>query len=108
MQISHVYLTGDIPPHDVWASNTSEYFDITQTVYKLLADKLGPNVPVYPTVGNHEAVPTNLFAMNANQELDNETLQKTADLYNNLATFWKPWLDDKQLATVRLFSFLNL
>lgn len=64
---------------------------------------MGRNVPVYASIGNHEAVPTNLFAANGN-ELNSETVQKTAQLYENMARFWSPWLDEEQLATVRSFG----
>lgn len=60
---------------------------------------MGPNVPVYPSIGNHEQVPSNLFATQGN-EVTSAYLQRTTDLYNNLASFWKPWLDEEQLDTV--------
>ncbi|OQR76523.1 sphingomyelin phosphodiesterase-like [Tropilaelaps mercedesae] len=100
VKVSHIYLTGDIPPHDIWQSNKTEYYNITNTVYSLLADRLEVNVPVFPAVGNHEAVPPNLFTTTGNEVLGSRMV-RTPELYENLAEFWKPWLGDEQLATVR-------
>lgn len=106
-KISHVYLTGDIPPHDVWKSNKTEYWNITRTVYQLLADKLSFDVPVFPAVGNHEAVPPNLFSTETSNKTFRQSLPtvKTLELYESLADIWQAWLADEQLVTVRRGGF---
>ena len=95
-ELSHIYLTGDIPPHDVWKSDEKEYFNITKTVYDLLSDRFA--VKVFPVIGNHEAVPPNLFS---SEQGASPTLRKTPQLYSNLASFWSPWLGEEQFRTVR-------
>ena len=96
-ELSHIYLTGDIPPHDVWISDKQEYYNITKKVYDLLRDRF-PLVKVFPVIGNHEAVPPNLFSTARGSS---PALRSTPELYANLANFWSPWLGEKQFDTVR-------
>ncbi|XP_071804161.1 sphingomyelin phosphodiesterase-like [Asterias amurensis] len=59
-KIDLVYLTGDIPAHDVWnqtrQDQTSALNETTQYLMKYL-----PGVPVYSALGNHESSPVNSF-----------------------------------------------
>lgn len=57
--IDYVIWTGDIPPHDSWSLLKNESLDIlNKTLSKMM--KHFPDIPVYPALGNHEAVPPNL------------------------------------------------
>ncbi|KAF9144248.1 hypothetical protein BGX30_013426 [Mortierella sp. GBA39] len=56
--ISFGILTGDVPPHDVWAETQQTVVPQTANAYGVMAT-LGTKI--YPTIGNHEAGPTNLF-----------------------------------------------
>jgi sphingomyelin phosphodiesterase len=55
-----VYWTGDLPPHNVWNQTRDDqlyaYDKLTQ-----LFQKYFPNKAIYPTLGNHEAQPCNLY-----------------------------------------------
>ncbi|XP_028969109.1 sphingomyelin phosphodiesterase [Galendromus occidentalis] len=96
VNLSHIYLTGDIPPHDVWKSDKQEYFNITKAVYDLLRNRF--SVKVFPVIGNHEAVPPNMFSTERGAL---PTLRETPELYANLASFWSPWLGEEQSQTIR-------
>ncbi|XP_003743760.1 sphingomyelin phosphodiesterase [Galendromus occidentalis] len=98
--LSHIYLTGDIPPHDVWKSNQEEYFNISKTVYDLLKARFA--VKMYPVVGNHEAVPPNLFSSKNHSSFPEKS---TPQLYANLASFWSTWLGEEQRKTVLLGGY---
>ncbi|KAF9352130.1 hypothetical protein BGX26_010004, partial [Mortierella sp. AD094] len=55
---SFAILTGDVPPHDVWLESQSTVVPEEADAYNILA---GLGATIYPTVGNHEAGPPNLF-----------------------------------------------
>lgn len=66
----------------------------------LLSRHLGPNVTVYPAVGNHESTPVNSFPppfVHGNRSC--------AWLYNTMAEEWAPWLPDQALKTLRFLIF---
>ncbi|KAG9072015.1 hypothetical protein KI688_006237 [Linnemannia hyalina] len=75
-------LTGDVPPHDVWAETPSTVVGEEANAYGILAS-LGATV--YPTIGNHESGPPNLFPTTASGG-------DASWLYNSLATAWSRWL----------------
>lgn len=62
---------------------------------------LGPNVTVYPAVGNHESTPVNSFPppfVHGNRS--------SAWLYDTMAEEWAHWLPEQALKTLRFFKFL--
>ncbi|KAK3815473.1 MAG: Metallo-dependent phosphatase-like protein [Benniella sp.] len=76
-------LTGDIPPHDIWLQNKDSVIAVEEIAYSTM--QAGLSSKVYPTVGNHETGPTNLFP----------TPSSGGDikwLYNSLADDWSRWL----------------
>lgn len=87
----------------MWKSDEKEYFNITKTVYDLLRDRFP--VKVFPVIGNHEAVPPNLFST---EEGSSPALRKTPELYANLASFWSPWLGEEQFETVRRAAIVDM
>lgn len=58
--INYVIWTGDIPPHDVWHETRDGQLELIKLAGKLIRKHLG-NVPIYPTLGNHESVPLNRY-----------------------------------------------
>lgn len=59
-QFDFGYWTGDLPPHDVWKitqdDNLKNFEETTSVIRKRLKGLI-----IYPVVGNHEAVPPNLW-----------------------------------------------
>lgn len=64
---------------------------------------LGPNVTVYPAVGNHESTPVNSFPppfIHGNRS--------SGWLYGAMADEWAPWLPDPALKTLRFMFFKHI
>lgn len=57
----YIIWTGDITPHDVWATSREEMMkaasEWTQQVTRFLSHT---GIPVFPVLGNHEALPVNM------------------------------------------------
>ncbi|KAG5844721.1 hypothetical protein ANANG_G00165530 [Anguilla anguilla] len=95
-----VYWTGDIPAHNVWAQTRSQQMLELVTVTRLIRKYLGPSVPVYPAVGNHESTPVNSFPppfVHGNRS--------SRWLYDTMAEEWAPWLPEQALQTLRRAGF---
>ncbi|KAH7055369.1 Metallo-dependent phosphatase-like protein [Linnemannia elongata] len=92
--IDFAILTGDVPPHDTWLETKETVTPILEHSYALIESFLGKNTNLYPTIGNHDAGPTNLFPT----EKSGGDLQW---LYNSLAKDWSSWLSPRDLASVR-------
>ncbi|CAI5773755.1 sphingomyelin phosphodiesterase [Podarcis lilfordi] len=96
------YWTGDIPAHNIWEQSRADQLGALGTITALIQKHLGP-LPVYPAVGNHEAVPVNAFPppfVVGNQS--------SAWLYEAMAEAWRPWLPPHALGTLRLGGFYTL
>uniref|UniRef100_A0A8C5PZQ9 Acid sphingomyelinase-like phosphodiesterase n=1 Tax=Leptobrachium leishanense TaxID=445787 RepID=A0A8C5PZQ9_9ANUR len=81
--------TGDSPPHlPVKELSTKMVIDIignmTTTIRTLLPDLL-----VFPALGNHDYWPQDQFPVEA------------SEVYTAVAEFWKPWLNEEALSTLR-------
>ena len=70
-----------MPPHNVWNQSRSDQTN-AQDVITSLFRKYFPNKVIYPTLGNHEATPVNLYPPPSIKE-DNITW-----LYADLAADW--------------------
>ncbi|XP_049272499.1 sphingomyelin phosphodiesterase [Rhipicephalus sanguineus] len=92
------YWTGDLPPHDVWKITRAANFENFETTVTTIAKRL-PGITVYPVVGNHEAVPPNMFP--ETDHSDAKVAEKSQWVYDTLAEDWKVWLPEDALATVR-------
>lgn len=55
-----VYWTGDLPPHNVWNQTRNDQLLAIDFLSKLFI-KYFPDKVMYPTLGNHEAAPCNLY-----------------------------------------------
>lgn len=98
-----VYWTGDIPAHNVWAQTRSQQLLELVTVTRLIQKYLGPNVMVYPAVGNHESTPVNSFPppfIHGNRS--------SAWLYDAMAQDWAPWLPPQALQTLKEAGFYTV
>ncbi|KAM4545588.1 sphingomyelin phosphodiesterase [Odontesthes bonariensis] len=98
-----VYWTGDIPAHNVWSQTRSQQLSELTVISRLIHKHLGPNVTVYPAVGNHESTPVNSFPppfVHGNRSV--------AWLYDAMAEEWAPWLPEQALKTLRYGGFYTL
>ncbi|KAG0213343.1 hypothetical protein BGX28_004681 [Mortierella sp. GBA30] len=91
---SFAILTGDVPPHDVWLENQSTVRPEESAAYGVMAS-LGANI--YPTIGNHEAGPTNLFPTKASGG-------DLSWLYSGLADDWSRWLPSDAINSVKNYG----
>ncbi|KAF9189924.1 hypothetical protein BGZ51_009136 [Haplosporangium sp. Z 767] len=81
--ISFSILTGDVPPHDIWLQTKESVVIAEEVAYNTMQE--GLTTKVYPTVGNHETGPVNLFPTKA-------TGGDISWLYKSLADDWSRWL----------------
>ncbi|XP_074467927.1 sphingomyelin phosphodiesterase [Sebastes fasciatus] len=98
-----VYWTGDIPAHNVWSQTRKQQLSELTVISRLIHKHLGPNVTVYPAVGNHESTPVNSFPppfVHGNRS--------SAWLYDTMAEEWKPWLPEQALKTLRYGGFYTV
>ena len=80
-----VFWTGDNSPHNVWDNTYEEVTNYTDVVTQAIKDAFeGLEIPVYPTLGNHEAWPDNI---------QDFTTPNTNYLINNVKESWSDWLD---------------
>ncbi|XP_077990260.1 sphingomyelin phosphodiesterase-like [Glandiceps talaboti] len=59
-KFDYIFLTGDLPAHDVWNQSRSDQLEILDEITEMFS-KYFPGVKVYPAVGNHESAPVNSF-----------------------------------------------
>ncbi|XP_053187707.1 sphingomyelin phosphodiesterase [Scomber japonicus] len=98
-----VYWTGDIPAHNVWSQTRKQQLSELTVVSRLIHKHLGPDVTVYPAVGNHESTPVNSFPppfVHGNRS--------SAWLYETMAKEWAPWLPEQALKTLRYGGFYTM
>uniref|UniRef100_A0A9J8A1K8 Sphingomyelin phosphodiesterase n=1 Tax=Cyprinus carpio carpio TaxID=630221 RepID=A0A9J8A1K8_CYPCA len=98
-----VYWTGDIPAHNVWSQTRAQQLNELVTITRLIHKHLGPNVTVYPAVGNHESTPVNSFPppfVHGNRS--------SRWLYDTMAEEWAPWLPKEALETIRRGGFYTV
>ena len=93
--VSFTILTGDVPPHDVWLENSNTVLPLEKNAYDIISGGLSSTV--YPTVGNHEAGPVNLFPTPASGV-------SNAWLYSGLADDWSRWLPADAVNSVRNYG----
>ncbi|XP_058823032.1 sphingomyelin phosphodiesterase-like [Topomyia yanbarensis] len=90
-EIDAIYFTGDIIHHFTWNTTLESNKESMSRIYRLLKDRFA-GVPFYPTLGNHEAHPSNLFAPHDVPEVLN-----TKYLYDHIADEWEEWLRDESV-----------
>ncbi|KAK9968276.1 hypothetical protein ABG768_002610 [Culter alburnus] len=98
-----VYWTGDIPAHNVWSQTRKQQLNELTTITRLILKHLGPNVTVYPAVGNHESTPVNSFPppfVHGNRS--------SRWLYDTMAKEWASWLPEEALKTIRHGGFYTV
>ncbi|XP_003738497.1 sphingomyelin phosphodiesterase [Galendromus occidentalis] len=95
-EMEFAYWTGDLPAHDLWKlTEQSNEFNFNLTSELLKKYFWNGRFRVFPTVGNHESVPPNMFTRTTESkpgEPDPKFLKKTQKLYDFLWESWKQWL----------------
>ncbi|KAJ8941450.1 hypothetical protein NQ318_016890 [Aromia moschata] len=95
--IDIVYFTGDIVDHTVWQSSVEDNSNLIYQTYRILYETF-PNIQILPAVGNHESVPTNVFA--PDDQYIQEAKFSNQWLYTLLSKVWRAWLPNESLRTV--------
>lgn len=97
-KIDMILWTGDLPPHDPWKARREDSVANLRTTSALIRQYF-PGVPVFPALGNHEAVPINSFPVQNPSHFNNEWL------YSKIAKEWGEFLPQSTLDTVRRGGF---
>lgn len=97
-----VYITGDLPPHDVWAQNHATNLAAIEVTMDLVK-KYFPDIPVVNSLGNHASAPVNSFVVPAAYG-DGWSMSW---LYDAVADMWAEWLPESALTTVRRGGFFH-
>ncbi|EGG16526.1 saposin B domain-containing protein [Cavenderia fasciculata] len=87
--IDYIQWTGDNVPHDIWMQTRETQLNATHHLTNLIKQYF-PGVPVFPSIGNHEAVPVNAMQLPPNSNW----------LFSALTQYWGEWLDDDALSTL--------
>ncbi|KAF9171778.1 hypothetical protein BGX21_006795 [Mortierella sp. AD011] len=93
--VNFTIFTGDVPPHDVWAETKDTVVVIEDQAYTNM--KAGLSSKVYPTVGNHETGPVNLFPTKLSGG-------DSSWLYSSLADDWSRWLPADAVNSVKNYG----
>ncbi|XP_034251961.1 sphingomyelin phosphodiesterase-like isoform X1 [Thrips palmi] len=94
--------TGDLQPHDIWNQTREESLSILRLTTDMIL-RAFPGVPVFPALGNHEAVPVNSFSPST------VTGRLSMSwLYDEVATQWAHWLPANQSGLVRRGAFYSV
>ena len=91
-----IFWTGDSTPHDIWNQSISKNAEYSIKVSEFLQDHL-PNVPVFPTPGNHEFFPVNVM----NFDGKDPVLLKISEI-------WKRWLDEESFSLFKKFGYYSM
>lgn len=97
-----VYVTGDLPAHDVWAQDHASNLAAINTTNNILKQYF-PDTPVISALGNHASAPVNSFVIPAAYS-DGWSMSW---LYDGVADMWAHWLPEEVLADVRRGGFFS-
>lgn len=84
VQPDGIIWTGDNPSHDFWAQTIPTQMNATQTIADLLVNNFDLNkTSIFPTFGNHDAYPANMFdpTTNSTQWLKDHMSNITTNLF---------------------------
>jgi len=102
IKLDYSIFTGDVPAHYVWSITREQALDTFDYVYNTYKKYL-PHVPLYPVIGNHEAVPVNEFPYHFIEGQWNINW-----LYDRMAKLWQDWLDPDALETERFGGYYTI
>ncbi|CAN7994787.1 unnamed protein product [Ixodes pacificus] len=99
-KIDYVIWTGDVVAHDIWNTSREKTLAMIDYTAMSLAEYMGPSVPVYPALGNHEGEPVNSFPLPGM-----EGNMSASWLYDALADRWSKWLPKHTATTLKRGGF---
>ncbi|XP_066467251.1 cyclic GMP-AMP phosphodiesterase SMPDL3A [Tiliqua scincoides] len=92
-QASFMIWTGDSPPHvPVKELSTKIVIDIIGNLTSTIRNFF-PNLQVFPALGNHDYWPQDQLPVSP------------SEVYNAVGDFWKPWLTDEAVSTLKEGGF---
>lgn len=92
---SFMIWTGDSPPHvPVHLLSTEIVINVIANMTAIIQD-LFPKLQVFPALGNHDYWPQDQLPIN------------TSRVYEAVANFWKPWLNEDAIATFTKGGFYS-
>ncbi|KAI9292175.1 sphingomyelin phosphodiesterase [Neoconidiobolus thromboides FSU 785] len=98
-----ILFSGDVPAHDFWKESVERTEGIEKGAFDLLSSYLIPKKnKLYPTIGNHEAVPVNQFMV------DGKSDKKFLRLYNFISEQWKEWLPQQALTSIQKNGYYSI
>ncbi|KAK3870502.1 hypothetical protein Pcinc_024280 [Petrolisthes cinctipes] len=97
-----VYVTGDLPPHDVWAQDHVTNLAAINVTLEILKRHF-PDTPVINALGNHASAPVNSFVVPAAYDSGFDM----AWLYESVAEMWSHWLPYTTQEDIRLGGFFS-
>jgi len=100
-----VIMTGDLTHHQIWNYTKEDNLDHYHGVFDILRREFG-NKTIYPVVGNHESVPSNLFPT---REITGQMPEHNISwVYNALADNFAQFLTPSALETFRASGYYTL
>ena len=91
-----VLFTGDNIAHSVWKVTQKEVIDATKVAIDAIAKEVGPDVPIYPSIGNHEKAPVDEF------------YGEEKELLGGLAEIIKPYLTKEAYDTFSKYGYFSM
>lgn len=76
-----ILFSGDVPPHTMWSETRQSQLNCSHILVNALNSTLFGHF-VYPSIGNHEMYPTNLFSY--------KSLDDTRAMLTEFSTMWTP------------------
>jgi sphingomyelin phosphodiesterase len=92
----YILFTGDNVGHSVWNIVQSDIIKATQMEIEALQNELGLDIPILPSIGNHEKAPADEFH------------GKEAELLHGMADIFKPYLDKEAYETFRNYGYYTV
>ncbi|KAK9693930.1 Calcineurin-like phosphoesterase [Popillia japonica] len=92
----YVYFTGDVVSHRIWNTSIESNIRLINGIFYEMKQAF-PGVKIFPTLGNHETHPVNLFSP---ANYPDETLS-TQWLFDEVAELWGLWLPEDTKVTIR-------
>ena len=97
-----IYVTGDLPPHNVWNQSREDQMASISYVVNLFKEMIPADKKVYFAVGNHEGVPVNAFPpINVKKAHSGQWLR------DFLSEMWENWLPVDTKKTIQQGIFYS-